>query len=190
MDCQAVYELMNRYLDAEISLEEERVLEFHLERCHHCQKLFGELKDLHIQLNSLEPSHDFTANVMGKIYHTKALPSRWFGNLRQKQKRVAVAILFLVFGSFFLQSIVRPTPEVIISEGHIQTGISATGERELIVKEGKIKITGLSGTVQAINSQIVFQKTSADLYSGFFSQVKEKIYQLYQQIKVWFQQTF
>ena len=184
MDCQAVFELMNRYLDEEISHEEERVLEFHLERCPHCQKLFGELKDMHLLLNTLEPSPDFTTKIMGKLDDTKENLPKWFYGLRKSWLGVAMIILLLVLSLVIFRS--QKRPELIISSGHVETGIGLTGEQEIIVKEGKITIRGLPGTVKAINSQIILQKTSADLNSGIFAGVIDKLGRLYQQIKDWF----
>lgn len=184
MDCQAVFKLMNRYLDEEINLEEERVLEFHLERCHQCQKLFGELKSMHLLLNTLEPSHDFTTKIMGKINDTKENGSKWLARLQKSWIGVAIVILLLIFSLSIFRS--PTTPELIISSGHVQTGVGLTGQQELIVKEGKITIRGLPGTVEAINSQIVLQKTSADLNLNIFEQMKDRLGQFYQQIKTFF----
>ncbi len=190
MDCQAVYELMNRYIDDEITPEEERVLEFHLERCRDCQKTFGEFKDLNLLLNSLEPSKNFTNNVMAKIQKSKQFnPNKWI--YIHRKSLIGVAAVFLLFVLVLAPwSNNKNSADIIISQGQVERGITPEGNQAVTVRNGEVTIKGLNGTFNAINSQIILEKTTADLKSGLWGQFRYKIQNLYFQVKGWFTNTF
>lgn len=186
MECQDVYKLMNRYIDQEITAEEEKVLEFHLGRCKDCQKEFSRLKEMNEILNTLEPSHDFTVNVMARIKKERvSLYRRWLPKSRTGRIAVAAAILF---GVLLISPAFGPGPaqEMIISSGQVQTQVNDSGEKQMTVVDGEIRIKGLNGKVTAINSQIVFEGTTADLDISWWGQVKQKISALYQRVSRWF----
>lgn len=175
MECQDVYRLMNRYIDGEITLEEEKVLEFHLGRCKACQKEFSQLKDMDLQLNTLEPTHDFTNRVMATIKAEKETPrlKRWMPQTFSGWVKVAAVILLC----FFLMSHLYPKPaqEVIISKGQVQTEVSKEGTHKLTVVDGEIRVKGLEGKWTAINSKIVFEGKKADLKVNMWEDLWAKI---------------
>lgn len=185
MDCQDVYNLMNRYIDGEIMPEEERVLEFHLGRCKGCQREFAELKEMNEFLNTLEPTHDFTQQVMAKVHTGKEQRvRRWLPKTYQGWTAVAATLLvclFLVHG--WLDS---KDPQVIISQGQVTQGVNETGENELTVVDGKIEINGLKGSLKAINSQILVKGTRADLHETWWDRFKEHLNQFVDKVTSWF----
>ncbi|AZR73164.1 hypothetical protein BBF96_07060 [Anoxybacter fermentans] len=183
MDCQNAYKLMNRYIDGEITSEEEKVLEFHLLRCRGCQKEFGEIKELNLMLNTLYPSYDFTSKVMARIEEEKG------SGIRRRFKRGkwlwigAVAVILLCI--FLFSNLFDRDMELIISSGQVKTENNKSGQRELTVVDGEIRINGLAGTLNAINSQIYLEGVRADFGMGFFDSIKYEIKEIYLKIKNW-----
>lgn len=186
MDCQNVYKLMNRYIDGEITQEEERVLEFHLERCRDCQIEFGQLKELDILLNSLEPSRNFTTTVIQQIQEKKRSKfKRWLPKTKKGWLGVAAVILlcFYLFPPWFMRT---SEPGLIISSGEIVSGTTENGEHELRVENGEIWIKDLEGTLTAINSQIFLENPEAEVKENIFAKIKQGIINLYNKIKSYF----
>ncbi len=181
MDCQDVYKLMNRYIDQEITLEEERVFEFHLGRCLKCQKEFSGLKELSSFLDTLEPPRDFTDKVMARIQEEKnPFYKKWKFKSYHKWVGVAATIILCIFLMSSLGS--KPT-EMIISSGQVETQTNEQGQQELTVIDGEIIIKGLEGTFNAINSQIYLDNTRADLKIGIWDKVMYKIQEIFVNIK-------
>ncbi len=182
MDCQDVYKLMNRYIDREITIEEERVLEFHLGRCTNCQKEFSKLKEMSFLLDTLELSHDFTSKVMTKIQEEKKpLITRLIPKSSYKWVGIAATILLCIVLISSRNGL--KTTEMIISSGQVQTETNEQGEQKLTVVDGEILVKGLEGTFNAINSQVYLDTTRADFKMGIWDHVKYKIRDIFNQIK-------
>ena len=177
MECQDVYKLMNRYIDDEISPEEEKVLEVHLGRCKSCQTKFSQLKELKTRLNTVEPTHTFTFEVMAKI---KAEKESKFRQMLPKSLGGWAKVAAVVFLCFFLVSQLFPKPggeEVIISKGQVRTEMSQEGTQQMTVVDGEIRVKGIKGGLTAINSKIVFEK--ADLHNSIWAELWRKIKELF-----------
>lgn len=182
MECQDVYRLMNRYIDGEITLEEEKVLEFHLGRCKVCQTEFSQLKDMNLMLNTLEPVHDFTDQVLAKIRAEKQMPKlkRWVPQTFGSWVKVAAVILLCVFLASHLYP--KPAHEVIISKGQVKTEVSQEGTQKMTVLDGEIRVKGLEGKLTAINSQIVFEGEKADLHGNMWEGLWEKVKEFFSRL--------
>lgn len=184
MDCQEVYKLMNHYIDNEITPEEEKVLEFHLGRCTACQKEFSKLKEMCMTMNTMQPSHDFTVQVMGKIQKHKTARKRWLPKTYVGwASAVAAVILLCILVSPFWGT--KTDPELIISSGQVQTVPGEKGQ-DLTVVDGEIHVKGHSGMLTAINSQIIFEGTKADLNKGIFDQIVDGVKHFFEKIRDWF----
>ena len=91
MDHQSAIELLNDYLDGELSGAQEKKLEQHLEGCESCQ---GELEDLRQTLDimgslrKVEPPTEFVGKVQQRI--NKRSRGRFFGG----QEKLLVRIPF------------------------------------------------------------------------------------------------
>lgn len=54
MDCKTTSELMMKYFDKEINIEQEKLLFAHMEECEECSLEFGALKDTFLMLEDVE----------------------------------------------------------------------------------------------------------------------------------------
>ncbi|CQR48471.1 Anti-sigma-W factor RsiW [Paraliobacillus sp. PM-2] len=105
MNCKNEFvNLMHKYLDDELSLQEERQLKAHLQKCEDCQKYFHELTRTDTLVKStstMQPSSNFTTKVMANLPKEKRRWGymRWF---KSHPILTAAAIFFvLMFGSIF-----------------------------------------------------------------------------------------
>ncbi|RSK25593.1 anti-sigma factor [Bacillus sp. HMF5848] len=155
--------LMHDYLDNDITAEEEKVLRHHLQACEACQTHFHELNKavaLMKSLTNVQPSIDFTANVMKKLPKEKkrVRVTRW---LQVHPLLSAAAVFFiLMMGSMFSYwtedqqfsvskqpNLVIENDTVIVPEGKVVTG-------DIVVKNGNIRIEGeVQGDVTIINGE-------------------------------------
>lgn len=184
MDCQEVYKLMNRYIDNEITPEEERVLEVHLERCKVCQKEFSQLKEMCSGLGTMGPSHDFTAKVMGRIQKERQARKRWLPKTYLGWG-IAAAVVFICFLLVSPLWSSQSDSEVIISSGQVQAVPGENGQ-DLTVVDGEIRVTGHSGVLTAINSQIIFEGTKANVHKGIWDQITDGVKRVWGAILGWF----
>lgn len=187
MECQEVFKLMNRYIDGEITPEEEKVLEFHLGRCKACQIEFSQLKEMSEFLSTMEPAHDFTAKVLAKVQVGKRVSfKRWLPRTRTGWVAAAAVFLLCVLTvTPFLGP--RAEPQLIISSGQVQTEISQDGEQKLTVKDGEVRVQGLNGMFTAINSNVIFEGTqTAGLNQGLWDRIKTTFIEVYEKVVGWF----
>jgi hypothetical protein len=184
MDCQEVYKLMNHYIDNEITPEEEKVLEFHLGRCKACQKEFSQLKEMCTTMSTMQPSHDFTTKVMGRIQKEKKSRKRWVPKTYVGWATAAAAVLlcFILIAPLWGS---RADSELIISSGKVQSVPGDQGQ-DLTVVDGEIRVKGHNGVLTAINSKIIFEGTKADLNKGLWDQIVDGVNQIFEKIQSWF----
>lgn len=154
---------MHKYLDKEITKEEEQVLKEHLMTCEDCQGHFHELKRTITLLQStsnIQAPANFTRNVMASLPKEKKRISyqRWF---KAHPIVTAAAIFFLlIFTSLSsmwneneqltvskTEGIVIEGNTVIVPEGQVVQG-------DLLVKNGNLQIEGkVEGNVTLINGE-------------------------------------
>jgi len=174
--------LMHKYLDGDLTKEEELVLSKHLEECEACQKHFHELNRTIALIQSTEqiaaPLH-FTENVM------KSLPKE---KKRMKVIRlfkghpflVAAAVFFVfMFGgmfSFWNQSnelVVSKTDNLIIQGDTVIVPEGVTIEDDLLIKNGNLVVKGkIDGNVTIFNGKLIEEEPSLD-QEGLMASVGE-----------------
>ncbi|MRG88357.1 zf-HC2 domain-containing protein [Salinibacillus xinjiangensis] len=187
MSCPKRYiEMMHKYLDHEITKEEETELKDHLMKCEVCQLHFHELKRTETLLESpphVQVSPNFTEQVMNKLPKEKKSISykKW---LKGHPIFTAAAIFFILMltSAFSLwsqdgqltvskqQGIVIEDDTVIIPEGKVVTG-------DLVVKNGDVIVEGkIEGDLVLINGNLISSNgllASAGEVTGQIEQVNQ-----------------
>ena len=77
MNCEDYTELLSARLDGELTPEEEKTLEDHLNICPECRAVAEDLARIHLSFEDLEPvpaPENFTREVMEKIEGPKVVP--------------------------------------------------------------------------------------------------------------------
>ncbi|WP_425445159.1 zf-HC2 domain-containing protein [Virgibacillus subterraneus] len=162
---EEIIEFMHKYLDGDLTKQEETNLRRHLEECEACQKHFHELKRTITLIQSAEhisAPADFTTNVMKKLPTEKkhVRYKRWF---RAHPIITSAAIFFIfmfsgIFSAWNQESeLVVSKQENLIIQGDtviVPEGVTVSGD--LLVKNGNLRIDGtVDGNVTLINSELV-----------------------------------
>ncbi|MFC0523803.1 zf-HC2 domain-containing protein [Pontibacillus salicampi] len=183
--------LMHKYLDDELTKNEERTLRSHLNGCETCQHHFHELKRTIAMVQSTNQIHapdNFSSRVMQNLPSEKRTQGykRWF---RAHPMITAAAIFFLfMFGSIFSvyngdqhlsvskqKDIVIEDNTVIVPEGKVVEG-------DLVVKNGNLRIDGkVDGDVVLINGKNVM--ASAGEVTGELDQVNQVFEYIWYNVK-------
>ncbi|MBO8156981.1 MAG: anti-sigma factor [Bacillaceae bacterium] len=180
MKCpKEIVELMHKYLDHEISKQEESVLKEHLMECEDCQDHFHELKRTEAMLKNtshLQLSEQFTKNVMNSLPKEKKRIGfeRW---LKSHPIFAAAAIFFiLMFTSTMTmwnqdqQLTVSKQDNIVIQDNTVIVPEGEVVEGDLVVKNGDLKIEGkVNGNVILINGELLngdFEPSSKYLASA------------------------
>lgn len=161
---------MHALLDGDISGEEEKELNSHLESCEQCRQLFAELKQaetLFAKLPAVEAPNGFVSGVTARLPQKtmKKGPRRWL----HRHPFTAAAALFLVLMSATLFSsfenekqfsftkqpnIIVEGETVIVPEGEVVTG-------DLVVKNGDLRIEGeVDGNITVIRGSKYMASTA------------------------------
>ncbi|SHF73102.1 zf-HC2 domain-containing protein [Ornithinibacillus halophilus] len=166
MDCnKETVELMHKYLDGELTKDEEIMLREHLEDCEECQKHFHELKRTITLIKSTDTIHapnHFSTSVM------KNLPAERKGTkyvrwLKMHPIMTAAAIFFvLMSGSMFTawqqdsQLTVSKQDDLIIRGDTVIVPEDVIVEGDLVVKNGNLRVDGkIEGDVTLINGKMI-----------------------------------
>ncbi|MCF3943831.1 anti-sigma-W factor RsiW [Oceanobacillus alkalisoli] len=166
MKCNAeTVGLMHKYLDGDITTEEEQKLKYHLEDCEACQGHFRELKRTVTLIQSAERFEapvNFTANVMKNLPTEKKRVkySRWF---KMHPMLTAAAIFFILMftGVFFAwdqdnQLVVSKQENLIIEGDTVIVPEGEVVEGDLLVKNGNLIIHGtVDGNVTLVNGELI-----------------------------------
>ena len=157
--------LMHKYLDGDITTEEEQKLKYHLEDCEACQGHFRELKRTITLIQSAERFEapvNFTANVMKNLPTEKKRVkySRWF---KMHPMLTAAAIFFILMftGVFFAwdqdnQLVVSKQENLIIEGDTVIVPEGEVVEGDLLVKNGNLIIHGtVDGNVTLVNGELI-----------------------------------
>ncbi|MFC4024910.1 anti-sigma-W factor RsiW [Oceanobacillus longus] len=166
MDCNRTsIELMHKYLDGDLTNQEECDLRTHLETCADCQHHFHELKRTITLIKSAEhfsAPDDFTQKVMQNlpIERKSVKYIRWF---KIHPVITAAAIFFiLMMGGMFSSwnqdsELVVSKQEELIIEGDtviVPEGVTVPGD--VLVKNGNLIIKGtIDGNVTLVNSELI-----------------------------------
>ena len=104
MNCEQMNELLSAWLDGELSENEQRQMQAHLEQCAQCRALFEQLQALHTSFSDLEelPAPEgFAQRVMEcveKETKPKVVPLFKRPQVRSFAALAACAVLFVGFG--------------------------------------------------------------------------------------------
>ncbi len=184
-------ELIHKYLDEDISEEEEKILREHLHTCHTCNQHFHELKKSIALVQStshISAPADFTLKVMQNLPKEKRTVStrRWF----REHPMLTAASLFLLLmaGSLFSvwneneQFSVSKQPNLIVENNTVIVPEGETVKGDVIVKNGKIVIEGeVEGNVTVINGENYM--ASAGNVTGDIKEVNQMFEWLWYHIK-------
>ncbi len=164
MNCQdKTIQLMHKYLDEEITNEEEEKLREHIHDCEECNQHFHDLKKSIALVQStshIEAPEDFTLKVMQNLPKERKIVgfNRWF----KHHPFLTAASLFLILmaGSLFAMwddnrefsvsrqpNLVIENNTVIVPEGEVVTG-------DVVVRNGTLIIEGeIEGDVTIFNGE-------------------------------------
>ncbi|MDC3417173.1 zf-HC2 domain-containing protein [Aquibacillus salsiterrae] len=199
MACKKEYvELMHKYLDREITRDEEYSLRSHLQSCEACQSHFHELKRTVTLLETtskLQVSSNFTEKVMNHLPKENKRISymRWF---KRHPILSAAAVFFIfMFGSILSvwnqdsQLSVSKEKDLIIQGDTIIVPEGVTVEGDLVVKNGDLKVDGsINGDVVIINGEHLM--ASAGDVVGEIDQVNQVFEWIWYSIKGFFKEVF
>ncbi|GAB3062963.1 anti-sigma-W factor RsiW [Virgibacillus ainsalahensis] len=157
--------LMHKYLDGDLTQQEETALRTHLEDCEACQQHFHELKRTITLLQStehIEAPANFTNKVMQNLPVEKK-PVKYKRWLKSHPVLTAAAI-FLIFMIGSLVSTWNQDSELVVSkqENLIIQGDTVivpsdvTVQGDLLVKNGNLIIEGtVDGNVTLVNGELI-----------------------------------
>lgn len=197
VDCRTSRLMMHRYLDGDLSEDEQQELRQHFNVCSACLKHFRELDYTVTALQAdaiVDAPPDFTEKLFQQLpKKTSGRRSAWGERLRRHPFIFAASIFLILMSTSFVAAWNKPTefsmttdPEnldaividaetqsVRIPEGH-------TVEGDLIVRGGKVDVRGeVTGNVVAVDGEVVLAST-AHIYGK-----KEEIDQVFDWI--WFE---
>ena len=164
-----VIHYMHDSLDGDISREEERILNEHLETCMDCQQLYKELCEVDQFLGLAEPiraPEGFVEGVMTQLpqqrqykpLKKKSKVSRW----PRQHPLLSAAALFLILMSAALfssyntneQFSVTMQPNIVIEGTTVVVPKGEVVEGDLVVKNGDLRIEGrVDGDVTVIRGE-------------------------------------
>ncbi|MCH1627965.1 anti-sigma factor family protein [Ferdinandcohnia quinoae] len=192
MNCSEDIELlMHRYLDEDISVDEEKLLREHLHECESCNQHFHELKKTIALVQStshISAPSDFTMKVMANLPKEKRTVGfrRWF----RSHPLLTAASLFLLLmgGSVFSlwneneefsvsnqSNLIIENNTVTVPEGEVVKG-------DVVVRNGKLIIEGqVEGNVTVINGEKYM--ASAGQVTGDIKEVNQMFEWLWYNIK-------
>lgn len=182
---------MHAYLDGDISRDEERQLNEHLDACAECKELMDELsKPIHLirSASSIQAPDGFVSGVMARLPKEKSRAGfqRWL----RRHPLLAAAAMFLIlmsasmfssFGSNQNFSVTKQ-PNLIV-EG--ETVIVPAGEvvkGDIVVENGNLRIEGeVEGNVTVIKGSKYMASTA--VVTGTYEEIDKAFDWLWYKIK-------
>lgn len=114
MDCTRLSHLLSAFIDDELDAEEKRLVRQHLISCRHCNDYLDQLKEIRFMLGRLEsikPSHDFSALVQDELRHSVAVEFVP-GNHKAVSRILMFAAAAALIGIFSINGLIRnSTPD-------------------------------------------------------------------------------
>ncbi|HLS09589.1 zf-HC2 domain-containing protein [Lentibacillus sp.] len=173
MNCSnEAVELMHKYLDHDLTKEEEQKLRIHLEDCEACQKHFHELErtiKLIQNTEQIKAPADFKDNVMQNLPAEKKSVkyTRWF----KAHPVLTAAAIFFIFMFSGMFSTWDQNGELVVSKQEnleirgdtviVPEGVTVDGD--LVVKNGNLRIDGtVDGDVRLINGELIEEEDTIE----------------------------
>jgi len=112
MKCSKAHKLISLYIDGELSEQDMKTLEDHMNICHKCQTEFEESKELHnlfINVDGFKAPYGFHTKVMANITSGKIRRSSLIPVFVRIAEAVAI-IVVIVFGIFSGSLVIKGYP--------------------------------------------------------------------------------
>lgn len=192
MSCSSEFvQLLHKYMDQEVSGEEEKKVKDHLHTCEECYQHFHELEKAVALVQStshIQAPIDFTEAVMNRLPKEKLIVSwnRWL----KGHPLLAAASLFvlLMTGSLFSawsedqQFSVSKQPNLVVENNKVTVPVGEVVNGDVTVKNGTLIIEGtIEGDVTVINGEKFL--ASAGHVTGEIEEVDEMFEWLWYHIK-------
>lgn len=191
MSCSSEYvQLLHKYLDHELTSDEEKNVKEHLHRCEACYKHFHELEKAvaFVQSTShIEAPLNFTEGVMNSLPKEKRTVSwnRWFKG--HPLLTAASLFILLMVGSLFSawnedqHFSVSKQENLVVENSKVTVPKDEVVKGDVIVKNGTLEIEGtIEGNVTVINGVYM---ASAGHVTGDIEEVDELFEWLWYHIK-------
>jgi anti-sigma factor RsiW len=191
MSCSPEFvQLLHKYMDHEVTIEEEKKIKEHFQTCKECYQHFHELEKAVALVKStshIEAPKDFTKAVMANLPKEKRTVSwnRWF----KGHPLLAAASLFvlLMTGSLFSawnedqDFSVSKQSNLVVENSKVTVPEGETVKGDVTVKNGELVIEGtIEGDVTVINGEYLAQ---AGHVTGEIEEVDELFEWLWYHIK-------
>lgn len=167
---EQIVHYMHAYLDGDISHEDERILNEHLEECSACREIMDGLMDSVTLLESampLQAPDGFVDGVMSRLPKEKSQVGiqRW---LRSHPLLAAAAMFFIlmsasVFSSFGndQQFSVTKQPNLVVEGETVLVPEGEVVKGDVVVKNGELRIEGeVDGSITVINGSKYMASTA------------------------------
>lgn len=167
---EQIVHYMHAYLDGDISREDERILNEHLEECSACREIMDGLMDSVTLLESampLQAPDGFVDGVMSRLPKEKSQVGiqRW---LRSHPLLAAAAMFFIlmsasVFSSFGndQQFSVTKQPNLVVEGETVLVPEGEVVKGDVIVKNGELRVEGeVDGSITVINGSKYMASTA------------------------------
>lgn len=154
---------MHKYLDGELTANEEQVLKEHIQHCPDCGKHFQELKKTVAYVKSgshIFAPHDFTKKVMAQLpkEQLQAGIKRW---IRVHPLLVAVSVFIILMGGTVFsvwnddhEFSFTKNPHLIVKDHTVIVPKGEVIKGDLVVKNGDLRVDGkVEGDVTVINGK-------------------------------------
>ncbi|MGM0877323.1 MAG: anti-sigma factor family protein [Bacillota bacterium] len=192
MSCSSEFvQLLHKYMDHEVSGEEEKKVKDHLHTCEECYQHFHELEKAVALVQStshIEAPKDFTQVVMNRLPKEKRTVS-WNRWLKGHPLLVAASLfVFLMTGSLFSawsedqHFSVSKQPNLVVENSKVTVPEGEVVNGDVTVKNGTLMIEGtIKGDVIVINGEKFL--ASAGHVTGEIEEVDEMFEWLWYHIK-------
>lgn len=167
---EQIVHYMHAYLDGDISREDERVLNEHLEKCSACREIMDGLMESVTLLESatlVQAPEGFVEDVMSRLPKEKSQVGiqRW---LRSHPLLAAAAMFFIlmsasVFSSFGndQQFSVTKQPNLVIEGETVLVPEGEVVKGDIVVKNGELRVEGeVDGNITVINGSKYMASTA------------------------------
>ncbi|MFC4737972.1 zf-HC2 domain-containing protein [Bacillus daqingensis] len=186
-------QVINQYLDEEMTLLESKQFEEHLHSCPDCEKHVRELKKTTAIIQSashFEAPKDFTAGVMDRL-PKQSKTKRWQQWIRRHPIVLTAAVFFLVFVTSLSAGFGAEEEIVVRGDGHFiineseRTVIIPEGsaiQGDLFIRNGDVEVNGeVSGDITVVNGRHL-QASSAQI-SGDIEEINQTFEWLWFEMK-------
>ncbi|SDN85360.1 zf-HC2 domain-containing protein [Alkalicoccus daliensis] len=188
--------LINQYMDEEMTLQETKQFEEHVNSCAECKQHVTELKKTIAIVQSashFEAPASLTANVMNKL-PKQPKTKKWQMWMRKNPMIITAATFFLIFLVSLSAAFGGEDEIVVRGEGHfiineseriviVPEGSSISGD--LLIRNGDVEVNGeVEGDVTVINGEHL-QASTAQI-SGDIEEINEAFEWIWYELKNFF----